>query len=58
LGEFKVICCQCGSDKVIERSARNQLDRIDERVKYGEGIQRMCLDCSNESFNIFKTWTE
>lgn len=55
---FRTICCQCGSDKVIEKSAKNELSRSETRVNYGEGMQRRCQDCNNESFTIFKTWFE
>lgn len=58
MGGFKLICCQCGSDKVLEKSARNKLDWTGDRVEYGEGIQRKCLDCDNESFVIFRTWLQ
>jgi hypothetical protein len=55
---FKLICCKCGSDKVIEKSAKNKLDYIEEHIKYGEGIERKCLDCSNEAFIVYRTWLE
>lgn len=58
MGQFKVICSQCGSDQVLEKSGRKKLDWLAERVRYGEGIQRKCLNCNNESFVIFKTWLE
>lgn len=56
LGKFKIICCQCGSDKIVEKSASRKLDWAGDRIEYGEGIQRKCLDCDNESFSFFRTW--
>ncbi len=53
---FKVICVKCGSDKILEKSGKNTLDWVGDCAKIGEGIQRKCLDCDNESFIIFKTW--
>jgi hypothetical protein len=58
LGRFKVICCKCGSDKILEKSSRNQVDCEGTRIIYGEGVQRKCLDCDNEEFYVFKTWEE
>ncbi|PAB59846.1 hypothetical protein [Anaeromicrobium sediminis] len=58
MGGFKIICSQCGSDKVIEKSGKNKIDRLGKRVKYAEGIERQCLDCDNESFVIHRTWCE
>lgn len=58
LGGFRLICGNCGSDKVIEKSGRNKLDWVADKVKYGEGIQRKCTDCSNEEFIIFRTWLQ
>jgi len=58
LGEFKVVCCQCKSDNVLEKYSRNRLDWVGGRIKYGEGIQRKCTECDNESFMIFRTWEE
>ncbi|MCX7745328.1 MAG: hypothetical protein N2645_00340 [Clostridia bacterium] len=55
---FKLICCQCGSDKVLEKNGKNKVDWAGDRVIYGEGIQRRCLDCNNESFSIFRTWSQ
>ncbi|NJD01257.1 MAG: hypothetical protein FIA99_01360 [Ruminiclostridium sp.] len=57
-GGFKLICCQCGSDIVLEKSGKSKLDWSGKHIKYGEGIQRKCLNCSNESFEIFKTWLQ
>lgn len=56
LSGFKLICSQCGSDKVIEKSGKNKLDWLGKHAKYGEGLQRKCLDCDNESFVIHRTW--
>ncbi|MFZ5969204.1 MAG: hypothetical protein ACOYVK_18770 [Bacillota bacterium] len=58
MGGFRLVCGQCGSDKVIEKSAKNKLEWLGGRGKYGEGIQRKCLDCDNESFIIFRTWVK
>lgn len=58
MGGFKLNCCQCGSDKVLEKSSKNNLDWAGDHIIYGEGIQRKCLDCNNESFIIFRTWKE
>jgi hypothetical protein len=58
LGGFKLICSQCNSDNVLEKSEMKKLDWSGERAKYGEGIQRKCLDCNNETFVIFKTWLQ
>ncbi|MGE5630938.1 MAG: hypothetical protein ACM3TR_07575 [Caulobacteraceae bacterium] len=55
---FKIICSQCGSDKVLEKIEKKALDWLGARVKYGEGIQRKCQDCDNESFIIFRTWMQ
>lgn len=53
---FRLLCGNCGSDNVLEKSGQRMLDSIEDRAKYGEGIQRKCLDCKNEDFIIFKTW--
>lgn len=53
---FKLICGNCGSELVLEKSGHKQLDFLADRVKYGEGIERKCLNCKNEEFIIFKTW--
>lgn len=53
---FKVICGKCGSDNIVEKSGKNTLDWVRDRPKIGEGIQRKCMDCDNESFVIFRTW--
>lgn len=58
MGGFKLICSECGSDKIIEKNQRNKLFWLRGPVKYGEGIQRKCLDCDNESFVIYKTWSQ
>ncbi len=58
MGKFKVICCQCGSDKIIEKSEKRVVDNTGNHIVYGEGIQRRCQDCSNEDFSIFKTWAQ
>jgi len=58
LGGFRLVCCQCGSNKILEKSAKAKLDWVADRIKYGEGIERKCLDCNNEAFVIFKTWLE
>ncbi|GAB6086019.1 hypothetical protein [Alkaliphilus crotonatoxidans] len=58
MGGFKVICSNCGSEKVIEKSEKNKLDWVGDKVKYGQGIQRKCLYCNNQSFIINKTWLE
>jgi len=53
-----VTCSQCGSDKILEKNQRNEIDWLRDRVKYGEGVQRKCLDCNNEAFVIYKTWSK
>ena len=58
LGGFKVVCCRCGSDNVLEKSGKSRLDWTGDRIEYGEGIQRRCQDCSNEAFVIFRTWLQ
>lgn len=58
MGGFRLICGQCGSDKVLEKNGISKLDWVGDRAKYGEGIQRKCLKCNNESFIIFKTWLQ
>lgn len=58
MGGFRLICCQCGSDKVLEKSAKEKVDWVADRIKYGEGIQRKCQDCNNEAFIIFRTWLQ
>ena len=55
---FRLICCRCGSANVIEKSGKRKLDCQGDRIKLGEGIERKCLDCSNETFVIFRTWDE
>ncbi|KUO77698.1 MAG: hypothetical protein APF77_13225 [Clostridia bacterium BRH_c25] len=57
MGGFKLICSQCGSDKVLEKSSENKLDWIGDKAVYGEGIQIRCTECDNEEFMIFRTWT-
>jgi hypothetical protein len=52
---FKLTCGNCGSESVLIKSGHKLLDYIADRPKYGEGIQRKCLDCANEEFIIFKT---
>ncbi len=58
MGGFKLVCGQCGSDIILEKSGRCKLDWTGQRFKYGEGIQRKCINCNNESFIIFKTWVQ
>ncbi|MFA4885702.1 MAG: hypothetical protein WC601_08010 [Desulfotomaculaceae bacterium] len=55
---FRLICGNCGSDQVLEKSAQKQLDFMAGRVKYGEGIQRKCNNCANEDFIVFRTWMQ
>ncbi|KPU44806.1 hypothetical protein OXPF_18920 [Oxobacter pfennigii] len=52
---FKISCGNCGSDKIVEKSAHNLLGQSGERSIYGEGIQRKCLNCGNEDFSLLKT---
>lgn len=52
---FRLICGNCGSDSVLEKSAYKILDRLTGSVKYAEGLQRKCLGCNNEEFILFKT---
>ena len=58
MGGFKLTCSQCGSDKVVEKSAKNNMGIVGVKIQYGEGIQRKCLDCNNEDLIIFRTWLE
>lgn len=58
MGQFKLICCNCGSENVLEKSCRDRLGCEGAVTVYGEGIQRKCTDCGNEDFAIFKTWKE
>ena len=53
---FRLICAQCGSDKVLEKSQVHRLDISGDKIIYGRGVQRKCINCSNESFEISKTW--
>jgi hypothetical protein len=55
---FRVVCCQCGSENVMEKSSSEVLELADGEIKHGEGIRRMCNDCGNESFIIVKTWPQ
>jgi len=55
---FRLVCGNCGSDSVLEKSGHKLLDCIEDRARYGEGIQRKCLDCRNEEFIIFRTWVD
>ena len=57
MAEFKLICIQCGSDNVLEKTRREVLELQDGKNKYAEGVQRKCLDCSSEAFSIFRTWS-
>lgn len=57
-GKFKLLCCKCGSDNVLEKSGRDKIDCEGGRAVHGEGIQRRCQDCDNEEFHIYRTWTE
>lgn len=58
MGGFKSICCKCGSNNILEKSGQKMLDWIGDSAIYGEGIQRKCTECDNESFVIFKTWVQ
>lgn len=58
LNGFRLICCQCGSDNVLEKSGKRKLDCKGNSIVLGEGVERKCLDCSNESFVFFRTWLE
>ncbi len=53
-----MVCGQCGSDIILEKSGKVKLDWTGERIKYGEGVQRKCLNCNNEAFIIFRTWLQ
>lgn len=55
MGEFKLICCQCGSDNIVERSGDKRLDCIGDSTVHAEGIQRKCTNCNNEAFVIIRT---
>ena len=55
MGEFKVTCCKCGSDNVLEMSSRKKIDWVSGRIKYALGIQRKCIDCDNEDFVVLRT---
>lgn len=56
MGGFKLICCKCGSDKILEKSSENKLDWEGDSTIYGYGIQRKCTECDNEDFVIHRTW--
>ena len=58
MGRFKVICNECGSENIMERSQNINVEKIGKHIKCAQGIQRKCLECSNEGFMIFKTWLE
>lgn len=58
LNGFKLICCQCGSDNIVENIDKSRLFKLGKHIKYKVGIQRKCLDCDNESFVIHKTWLQ
>jgi hypothetical protein len=58
MGRFRIICSECGSDKILEKSSQTVLSSEGNSYIYGEGIQRKCIECSNESFVIFKTWKQ
>lgn len=55
---FQLTCGKCHSDMVLEKIGHKQLDWVADRIKYGEGIQRKCLNCNNEDFIIFRTWLQ
>ncbi len=51
MGGFKVICGNCGSDLVAEKSSYNKpFGEVKAKV-----IQRICLDCNNKSFVLLGT---
>ena len=58
MGRFKLICAQCGSENVLEKSGQKDLDWVGDRKKLGEGMERRCQECSNESFEIIRTWLQ
>lgn len=55
---FKLICCNCGSDKVLERNNESTLDWAGDTAILGEILQRKCTECDNEDFTILKTWMQ
>lgn len=55
MGAFKLICCQCGSDKVLEKSGGKKLSCDGDGSVYAEGIQRKCTECSNEAFVLIRS---
>ena len=55
---FKLICCKCGSDKVLEKSSENILEWAGDSAVHGEIIQRRCIECDNEDFTLLKTWMQ
>lgn len=58
LANFKVICCKCGSDKILEKSSNGTLQKVDDPSIQGEGIQRKCMECDNEELFAVRTWVE
>jgi len=55
MGGFKLICCQCGSDKVLEKSGDKKISCNDDGSVYAEGIHRKCTECSNEAFILVRS---
>lgn len=55
---FRLICCKCGSDKVLEKSSENTLEWSGDNAVHGEIIQRKCTECDNEDFTVLKTWVQ
>ena len=58
MGRFKLICGRCGSNYVLEKSGVVRLTQVQGGYVYGEGMQRLCTECSNEDFIISKTWVK
>lgn len=55
---FKLICCKCGSDKVLEMSSESTLDWAGDSAIQGEVLKRKCTECRNEDFVVLKTWIQ
>ncbi len=58
MGRFKLVCCKCGSDNILEKSGVRRLVQGQEGCVHGEGIERLCTECNNEDFFITKTWVK
>jgi hypothetical protein len=52
---FKIICCKCGSDKIVEKCENQVLELKGNKIFIGEGISIKCIECSNKDFLLLKT---